>query len=165
MPAFGAFVEVVCAEVLVEGAIFEHVVSGSEDGSGDSTDGLLGAAAGSNAQVLSVEVSFLGARGRPCALDQSGLEPGAPFFMRVERRFPALSSFLGQSPAQEIRSPSVGNRLISIPISDRITSAERRLTPGMVFSISMATRKGSTLQSTSLSMRPMAASRASNWSR
>jgi hypothetical protein len=35
----GAFVEVVCAEVLVEGAIFEHVVSGSENGSGNSTDG------------------------------------------------------------------------------------------------------------------------------
>jgi hypothetical protein len=50
-----------------------------EDGSGDSTDGLLGAPAGSNAQVLSVEVSFLGARGLPCALDQSGLEPGHPF--------------------------------------------------------------------------------------
>src|SRR6202051_3140611 len=66
----------VCSEVLVKGAIFEHVVRGSEDGSGDSTDGLLGAAAGSNAQVLSVEVSFLGARGRPCALDQSGLQPG-----------------------------------------------------------------------------------------
>jgi len=72
------------------------------------------------------------------------LSQGAPFFMRVERRFPALSSFLGQSPAQEIRSPSVGNRLISRPISDTITSAERLLTPGMVFSISMATRKGST---------------------
>ena len=37
--ALGAFVEVVCAEVLIEGAIFEHVVSGSESGSGDSTDG------------------------------------------------------------------------------------------------------------------------------
>jgi hypothetical protein len=64
----GAFVEVVCAEVLVEGAIFEHVVSGSEDGSSDSTDGLLWRRGGSNAQVLSVEVSFLGARGRPCAV-------------------------------------------------------------------------------------------------
>jgi hypothetical protein len=54
VPAFGAFVEVVCAEVLVEGAIVEHVVSGSEDGSGDSTDGLLGAAAGSNAPPMRI---------------------------------------------------------------------------------------------------------------
>ena len=90
MLALGAFVEVVCAEVLVEGAIFEHVVSGSEDGSGDSTDGLLGAAAGSNAQVLSVEVSFLGARGCPSSLDRSGLDPGGTFLCAwsgVFRRF------------------------------------------------------------------------------
>ena len=62
------------------GCHFEHVVNGSEDGIGDSTDGLLGAAAGSNAQVLSVEVSLLGARGRPCAFDQSGLEPRGTLF-------------------------------------------------------------------------------------
>ena len=37
-----------------------------------------------------------------------------------------------------------------MPISETITSAERLLTPGMVLSISMATRKGSTLPSTSL---------------
>jgi hypothetical protein len=48
-----------------------------------------------------------------------------------------------------------------MPISDTITSAERLLRPGMVRSISMASRKGSTLPSTSWSMRAMAASRAS----
>ena len=48
--------------------------------------------------------------------------------------------------------------------SHTISSAERRLTPGMVFSISMAARKGSTLLSTSSIMRPMAAFNASNWS-
>ena len=51
MLALGAFVEVVCVEVLVEDVIFEHVASGSKDGCGDSTDSLLGAASGSNAQV------------------------------------------------------------------------------------------------------------------
>src|SRR5208283_1237634 len=43
--------------------------------------------------------------------------------MRVHRRLPALSSFLGQSPAQEIRWPSVGNRPMSTPISAAMTSA------------------------------------------
>ena len=38
----------------------------------------------------------------------------------------------------------VRKRLISMPISDTITSAERLLMPGMVVSISIATRKGST---------------------
>ena len=42
MLAFGSVVEVVCAEVLVEGAVFEHVVGGGEDGGGDRADGFLG---------------------------------------------------------------------------------------------------------------------------
>jgi hypothetical protein len=75
----GAFVEMVCADALVEGAIFEHAVRGSEDGSSDSTDGLLVAAAGSNAQVLSVEVSFLGARGAHAYWTRVVLSQGAPF--------------------------------------------------------------------------------------
>ena len=45
------------------------------------------------------------------------LSQGAPFFTRLDRRLPALSSFLGQSPAQEIKWPAVLNRLMSMPIS------------------------------------------------
>ena len=40
--------------------------------------------------------------------------------MRLDQRLPALSSFLGQKPAQEIRFPAVGKRLMSPPISDDI---------------------------------------------
>jgi hypothetical protein len=58
---FGAVVEVVCAEILVEGSIFEHVVSGGEDGSGDGADGLLGPTPGADAEVLGLEVALLGA--------------------------------------------------------------------------------------------------------
>jgi hypothetical protein len=139
----------VCTEVLIEGAVFEHVVGGGQDGSGDGDNGLLWTTPAAEAQVLSREVTSLFARGRPGALDKGGLEPGRAFFMRLERRFPALSSLLGQSPAQAISWASVGKRLLSMPISDTITSAERLLRPGMVLSISMATRKGSTLASTS----------------
>ena len=40
-----------------------------------------GATAGAKAQVLSVEVSSLGARSRrPCALDEGGLQPGRALF-------------------------------------------------------------------------------------
>src|ERR1035441_3069983 len=67
---------------------------------------------------------------------------GAPFFMRVERRLPALWSLLGHSPAQETRWPAVSKRLMSMPISETSTSAERWLMPGMVISNSMAARKG-----------------------
>jgi len=57
--AFVPVVEVACAEILVEGAIFEHVVGGCEDRSGYSADGLLRAAPGADAQVLGLEVASL----------------------------------------------------------------------------------------------------------
>jgi len=101
---------------------------------------------------LRLEIAAVFAGGRPGALDQGGLEPGgAPRFregrrlrMRLDRRLPALSSFLGQRPAQEIRCPTVGKRLISPPISARMTWALKSLTPGMVASRRTAVRKGST---------------------
>src|SRR5208283_3825487 len=62
--------------------------------------------------------------------------------MRVDRRLPALSSFLGQSPAQEIRWPSVGNRPMSTPISAAMTSALSWLTPGIVLEDSDRCAKG-----------------------
>src|SRR3954452_9755209 len=52
--------------------------------------------------------------------------------MRVERRLPALSSLFGHRPAQEIRCPTLGNRLMSSPISATITRALSSLTPGML---------------------------------
>ena len=41
----------------------------------------------------------------------------APFRIRVDRRLPALSSFLGQRPAQEMRWVALAKRLMSLPIS------------------------------------------------
>ena len=62
---FGAMVEVVSAEILVEGSRLEHMVSGSEQGGGDGSDSFFGAAAAAQAVVLGLEVAVLGARGRP----------------------------------------------------------------------------------------------------
>jgi hypothetical protein len=77
----------VCAEVLIEGAVFEHVVGGGQDGSGDGDNGLLWTTPAAEAQVLSREVTFLFARGRPGALDKGGLEPGRAFFYAVGAAF------------------------------------------------------------------------------
>src|SRR4051812_32807165 len=44
---------------------------------------------------------------------------------------PALSSFLGHSPAQETKWAGVEKRLMSEPISDRMALAETELRPGM----------------------------------
>ena len=72
-----------------------------------------------------------------------------PLRIRVERRFPALSSLRGHIFAQDSKCPSVGKRLISIPISETIASALSEFTPGMVLTSSTAIRKGSRLASTS----------------
>jgi hypothetical protein len=48
---FGSVVEVIWAEILIERAVFEHVVGGGEHGGGNRSDGLFGAALGADAQV------------------------------------------------------------------------------------------------------------------
>ena len=49
MLVFGAIVEVVCAEILVDGSGLEQIVSGGEHGGGYGSDVLLGAAAAAQA--------------------------------------------------------------------------------------------------------------------
>jgi hypothetical protein len=103
--SFGPAVEVVGTEIVLEGAVFEHVVGGGEDRGGESADRLFGAAPGAQAMELGLEIAGVFAGGRPGALDQGGLE---------------------------IRCPTVGKRLMSPPISARMTWALKLLTPGMV---------------------------------
>src|SRR3712207_9320580 len=74
--AFGAAAEVVGADILVEGAVAEHVVGRGQDGRGDGADRLLRAAAGSQALELRLQVAALLARRRPGALHAGGLPPG-----------------------------------------------------------------------------------------
>ncbi len=51
------------SEILIEGAVFEHVIGRGEYGGGDRGDGLLGAAASAQAMERGLEVSI-------------GIEPG-----------------------------------------------------------------------------------------
>jgi len=80
---------------------------------------------------------------------------------RLDRRLPALSSLRGHIPAQEMRWPSEGNRLMSVPISETITCAPISLTPGIDVTCSTANRKGAMPACTCLSIVAMDASRAS----
>jgi len=68
--------EVVGAEVLVESAVTEHVISGGQDRGGDGADGLLGSAAVTQALELGLQIAGLFASPGPGALQQGGLEPG-----------------------------------------------------------------------------------------
>src|SRR5215468_5044599 len=55
-----------------------------------------------------------------------------PCLVRPLRRLPARSWFPGHKPAHDANGGGVANRLRSLPISARTTSAVRRLIPGIV---------------------------------
>src|SRR5437899_8803054 len=71
-----------------------------------------------------------------------GLSHGAPLRSRVERCLPALASWRGQRPAQEIRCPTLGKRVMSVPISATRIYAAVVLTPGIVTRWATAARHG-----------------------
>src|SRR5664279_661547 len=83
---------------------------------------------------------------------RSHLEPLRVF---PEKCLPADSLFPGHIPAHDANRPAEPNRLMSTPISEMITSAERRLTPGMVSRRSIAWAKGAIIVATSLLSRSM----------
>ena len=141
----GAPIEVVGAEVLVGGAVLEHVVGGGQDRGGDRADRLLRPAAGAQAVELRLQVAGFLRLAAQAHWTRMVLSQGAPLRRRVERRLPALSSLRGHSPAQETRWPAVGNRLMSRPISATMTRAASAPTPGIVVSSSTAARKGARL--------------------
>ena len=53
----GAAVEVTGAEILVEGAVLEHVIDGGQDRGGERADGFLGAAWGAQTIELRLEIA------------------------------------------------------------------------------------------------------------
>jgi hypothetical protein len=57
------------------------------------------------------------------------LSHGAPWRMRVERRFPALSSRCGHKPAHETKWPELWKRLMSRPLSAPMVSASQDADP------------------------------------
>jgi len=66
-------VEVIGTEVLVEGAVAEHVVGSGEDRGGHCADSLLRPTAVTQALELGLQVAGLLAGGHPGALHQRGL--------------------------------------------------------------------------------------------
>src|SRR5260221_11679654 len=75
----GAVIEVSNAEVLVLGAVLEHVVDGGEQRGGDGADRLLRSASAAQSVELRFVVAVFLALRRPGALDEHGLEPGRTF--------------------------------------------------------------------------------------
>jgi hypothetical protein len=69
-------VEMVWPEVVVEGPVTQHVVSGGQDGSGDGADGLLGSPSIAQALKLGLQIAGLFLDAGPGALHHGGFQPG-----------------------------------------------------------------------------------------
>ena len=133
-PGLVMTIEVVGAEVDVFDTVAKHEVGGGEHGSGHSKDGFFCSAPGLDTQELGAQVAFLTRIAAQAAVTKAVLSQVPLFRTRVERRLPALSSLRGHRPAQDMRWPASGKRVMSTPISATITRAVRSLTPGIVVS-------------------------------
>ena len=91
MCLLGAPTEVVCAEVLIDGCVLEHMVDGGENGGGDSADGFLPSASAAQTRVLGLIIASAFVFGGVGALDEGGLEP-APALAKPAR--PTLAGAL-----------------------------------------------------------------------
>ena len=117
-----------------------------QHGGGDGADGLFGAAAGAQAVELGLEIAALLAGRRPGALDQRGLQPGRALAHAVGAALAGALVVRGHSPAQEIRWPRVGKRLMSMAdLGEDHVGRRGRRSPGWSSIWAMAARKGSTI--------------------
>lgn len=149
---------------MVFDAVAQHVVRGGQHRVGHGEDGFLGSTPAFDPQKLRVQISFFRVAAH-AAVMRVGLSQGALCRVRVDRRLPALSSRRGHKPAQEIRWPTVGKRVMSVPISAMSTRAVVSLSPGIVFSRLTAARMGSRASPIRASIAVTAASNASIWLR
>jgi len=130
------------SELLIECAVFEHVIGRREDRGGNRADCLLRPASSAQPHELRVEVGGLSARSGPGALNDRGLQPGGTHTQAG--RAALAGAFLvarAQAGPGARRCAAVANRLMSVPISDRMTWALSSLTPGIVLSCLTASRK------------------------
>ena len=100
-------------------------------------------ASGAQPHELRVEVGGLSARSGPGALNDRGLQPGGTHTQAG--RAALAGAFLvarAQAGPGARRCAAVANRLMSVPISDRMTWALSWLTPGMVLSCLTSITKG-----------------------
>src|SRR5882757_6163520 len=75
---YGASIEVGTAEVVVFGAMLEHVIDRDENRCGDGANGFLRPAPGLESEELSSVVAVFSALGGPGTLHEHGFEPGRP---------------------------------------------------------------------------------------
>jgi hypothetical protein len=125
-------IKVVGAEVLVFGAVPQHVVDCGEHRSSDGADRSLRAEPRTEAVVLRLVVAPVLASGGLAALNQQRLQPGGAFSQA--RRLALAGTFILPRAHAGPRQEMTGGRkaTISVPISARMVFAAKSLIPGMV---------------------------------
>src|SRR5512132_620553 len=109
--------------------------------------------------VLAGKIGALAASGGVGRLNERDRSHREPLRVVPARCLPADSLLPGQIPAQLAKCPAEVNWPMSVPISARMTSAVRWLTPGMVINRAGSGEKGATTRATWLLSRSTASSR------
>jgi len=148
----GSLVEVAGAEILVFGAVLEHVVGSRQHRGRDRADGFLGAATGAQAVELGLQIAPRLADGGPSALHQSRLQPGSALAQAGRAPFSGALIIAGAQTGPREEGPAVGKRLMSMPISETMIRLASAPTPGIAVRFCAAARKGARLASTSWSI-------------
>ena len=125
------------AEVAIVGTLLEHVVDDDQQRMCHSDQPSFTAATVHEVACMRLEVAcpFCGWLPRPLAPELVATSE-LPLVVFPLRFLPALSLLPGDMPAQEARCASLGNGVMSGPISAIKTSATRRSTPGIASSFS-----------------------------
>jgi transposase-like protein len=122
--------EVVVAEVLVHLPGGKQVPDQLDEAVGDGDGSLIGSAAPGDLPVLGSEAAALCPDRGACALDQGAPEPLVAGGGADPAALAGRLELPGHTPAQEARSPAVGKRVISAPVSATMTSTLDRSRPG-----------------------------------
>src|SRR5215468_308759 len=136
----------------------EDIKHTDQDGVGDRDNrALLPSACGQPAEERR-QIGLLGMCGTVGQLHQPRPQRTVPLAGFPERRFPALSSLPGATPAHAASRAAVPKRLRSVPISATIISAPRRSTPGLVSNSVIAWSKVKGAAASTCGARPTAGS-------
>ena len=135
--------EIVRAKVAVCGGPGQHMPDDHNEGVGGGGSSFL-AALLAEAAVEAAELGTDVGAGAPRGPGALGEDLAELLVARVlpERCRPADSLLPGHKPAHDARCAAVGNRLMSTPISEMTTCAERSPIPGIVASSAVCWAKG-----------------------
>ncbi|HEX6211911.1 MAG TPA: hypothetical protein VF136_14105 [Methylomirabilota bacterium] len=149
---------VVTTELAVHRSVGQDVIDDPQEGVRQGDHSLLGAAMAQHPSETGLQGALLARLAPAAASIRAVRSPRFPFRVVPDSCLPALALFPGQRAAQLARCAALGQALMSTPTSAMITSAVRRLMPGMLSSRVSWSAKGARRLSISVLRVAMASS-------